>query len=86
MPLSLNLGYSHPINFPLPDGISASVEKNVIKLSGIDKDLLGYTASTIRNFRPPNLTRERALNTQKNMSSAKPVRPQNKQMMLSDKH
>ncbi|MEZ4568717.1 MAG: 50S ribosomal protein L6, partial [Desulfobacterales bacterium] len=51
--LELNLGYSHPINFPLPDGISASVEKNVIKLSGIDKDLLGYTASTIRNFRPP---------------------------------
>jgi large subunit ribosomal protein L6 len=51
--IELNLGYSHPINFPLPDGISASVEKNVIKLSGIDKDLLGYTASTIRNFRPP---------------------------------
>ena len=51
--IELNLGYSHPIDFPLPEGISANIEKNVIKLSGIDKDLLGYTASTIRNLRPP---------------------------------
>jgi large subunit ribosomal protein L6 len=51
--IEFNLGYSHPISFPLPVGISASIEKNVIKLSGIDKDLLGYTASTIRNLRPP---------------------------------
>ncbi len=51
--IELNLGYSHPINFPLPEGISASVEKNIIKLSGIDKDLLGYTASSIRRLRPP---------------------------------
>ena len=48
-----NLGYSHPIDFPLPEGISATIEKNIIKLSGIDKDLLGYTASKIRSFRPP---------------------------------
>jgi large subunit ribosomal protein L6 len=51
--IEFNLGYSHPISFPLPVGISASIEKNVIKLSGIDKDLLGYTASTIRSLRPP---------------------------------
>lgn len=51
--IELNLGYSHPIDFPLPEGISANIEKNVIKLSGIDKDLLGYTASTIRSLRPP---------------------------------
>jgi large subunit ribosomal protein L6 len=48
-----NLGFSHPIDFPLPEGISATIEKNIIKLSGIDKDLLGYTASKIRSFRPP---------------------------------
>ena len=48
-----NLGYSHSIDFPLPEGISATIEKNIIKLSGIDKDLLGYTASTIRSLRPP---------------------------------
>jgi large subunit ribosomal protein L6 len=48
-----NLGFSHPIDFPLPEGISAIIDKNIIKLSGIDKDLLGYTASTIRSLRPP---------------------------------
>ncbi len=51
--IEFNLGYSHPINFPLPAGISASIEKNVIKLSGIDKELLGFTASTMRRLRPP---------------------------------
>ena len=52
--LVLNLGYSHPINFDLPEGISATVDRNnVIKLSGIEKDKLGQTAATIRKFRPP---------------------------------
>ncbi len=51
--IEFNLGYSHPIDFPLPEGIVAIVEKNMIKLSGIDKELLGYTASTIRRLRPP---------------------------------
>jgi large subunit ribosomal protein L6 len=49
-----NLGYSHPINFELPDGISASVDKNnVVSLSGIDKEKLGHTAAAIRRLRPP---------------------------------
>ena len=49
-----NLGYSHPINFDLPKGISASVERNtIVKLSGIDKELLGHTAAAIRQLRPP---------------------------------
>ena len=49
-----HLGYSHPISFQLPDGISASVERgNVIKLSGIDKEKLGHTAAAIRRLRPP---------------------------------
>ena len=52
--LVLNLGYSHPINFDLPEGISATVDRNnVIKLSGIEKEKLGQTAATIRQFRPP---------------------------------
>lgn len=52
--LVLNLGFSHPVNFPLPAGISAIVEKNnQIKLSGIDKELLGQTAASIRKIRPP---------------------------------
>jgi large subunit ribosomal protein L6 len=51
--LILNLGYSHPVDFSLPDGITAQVEKNVIKLNGIDKELLGHTAAAIRKLRPP---------------------------------
>lgn len=50
----MSLGYSHPINFLLPDGISATVEKNtVIKLSGIDREQLGQTAASIRKLRKP---------------------------------
>lgn len=52
--LVLNLGYSHPIDFPLPNGISATVDKkNTITLSGIDKEQLGQTAAAIRRLRPP---------------------------------
>ncbi len=52
--LNLNLGFSHPVEFPLPEGIEAKVDKNtVITLSGIDKELLGQTAATIRAYRPP---------------------------------
>ena len=49
-----NLGYSHPIDFDLPEGISASIDKNnIIKLSGIDKEKLGHTSAAIRRLRPP---------------------------------
>ncbi|MCB2226947.1 MAG: 50S ribosomal protein L6 [Desulfarculaceae bacterium] len=52
--LKLALGFSHPVDFALPDGVSASVEKNtIVTLSCIDKELLGQTAATIRAFRPP---------------------------------
>ncbi len=49
-----SLGYSHPIEFALPDGVSATIDKNnVVRLSGIDKELLGHTAASIRSLRPP---------------------------------
>ncbi len=51
--LVLQLGYSHPIEYALPDGVSAKVEKNVITLSGIDKQVLGQAAANVRGFRPP---------------------------------
>jgi len=51
--LELQLGYSHPIQYALPEGITASVEKNVVTLAGIDKQLLGLTAAKVRSFRPP---------------------------------
>jgi large subunit ribosomal protein L6 len=52
--LVLNLGYSHPVPFQLPEGISAQVERQTrVVLRGIDRDLLGLTAARIRRFRPP---------------------------------
>ena len=50
----LHVGYSKPVEFDLPEGITATVEKNnVIKLSGIDKEKVGLTAAAIRRIRPP---------------------------------
>ncbi|MCP4749146.1 MAG: 50S ribosomal protein L6 [Desulfobacteraceae bacterium] len=52
--VQFSLGYSHPIDFKLPEGINATVEKNnVVTLTGIDKQLLGQTAARIRQLRPP---------------------------------
>lgn len=53
--LNMALGYSHPINYPLPAGISAEVDNktNKIVVSGIDKELVGATAAKIRSFREP---------------------------------
>ncbi len=51
--LVLNIGYSHPVKFPSPEGIKISVEKNFIKVSGHDKGLVGETAAKIRSVRKP---------------------------------
>ena len=53
--LNLALGFSHPINYTLPEGISAEVDTkaNKIVVSGIDKELVGATAAKIRSFREP---------------------------------
>ncbi|MFZ3207907.1 MAG: 50S ribosomal protein L6 [Geobacteraceae bacterium] len=52
--LNLSLGYSHPINFPLPKGITVEVDKMTkLLVKGIDKELVGQTAAKIRSFREP---------------------------------
>lgn len=52
--LHLSLGYSHPIVFPLPSGVTATVDRQtVVTLHGADKQLLGKTAAMIRGLRPP---------------------------------
>ena len=57
------LGYSHPIEFPLPEGISAKIEKvqkqitqyqTTITLTGIDKQLIGQTAANMHSLRKPD--------------------------------
>ncbi|OEU75368.1 MAG: 50S ribosomal protein L6 [Desulfuromonadales bacterium C00003093] len=54
--LIFHLGFSHPIEFPLPEGVTVQVQRQKeirIILEGYDKELLGLTASRIRSFRPP---------------------------------
>ena len=53
--LQLALGYSHPVIFPLPDGVQAEVDRQVsITLRGADKALLGQTAAKLRALRKPD--------------------------------
>ncbi len=51
--LVLNVGFSHPVKISPPKGIKFSVQKNIISVSGIDKELVGQTAAKIRKVRPP---------------------------------
>jgi large subunit ribosomal protein L6 len=52
--LELSLGFSHPINFAIPDGIEIKVEKQTtISVTGPNRELVGQVASKIRGFRPP---------------------------------
>ena len=54
--IDFTLGYSHPVEFALPEGVSAEVDKKQTQLSiqGIDKQLLGQVAANIRTLRPPD--------------------------------
>jgi large subunit ribosomal protein L6 len=53
--LVFNVGYSNPVEFPLPKGITAKVEKaNRIEISGANKEELGQTVAVIRQLRPPD--------------------------------
>ncbi len=51
--VELNVGFSHPVLVDLPDGIKASVEGQILTLSGIDKEQIGEMAAKIRRIRQP---------------------------------
>jgi large subunit ribosomal protein L6 len=51
--LEFNIGFSHPVLFKTPEGISLDLEKNTIHVSGIDKQLVGETAANIRKLKEP---------------------------------
>ena len=51
--LVLSLGYSHDINFAVPEGITIKVEKNLVTVSGTSKQLVGQVAAEIKSFRKP---------------------------------
>ena len=51
--LNLQIGFSHDVSYKIPEGIKLIVEKNtIIKISGIDKELVGKVSSEIKNFKP----------------------------------
>jgi large subunit ribosomal protein L6 len=53
--LVMNLGFSHPIEYMIPNGISISVEKNTkLIVQGISKEAVGQTAAVLRGYRPPD--------------------------------
>lgn len=51
--LILSVGFSHPVKMKIPQGIKLSVEKNVITVSGTDKELVGQFTANIRRIKPP---------------------------------
>lgn len=51
--VQMEVGFSHPVIFDLPEGIAAAVEKNVLTITGIDKHMVGEVAARIRRIRPP---------------------------------
>ena len=51
--LNLQLGFSHPIDYAIPEGVEVTIEKNLIHLKGTDKQTIGQVAAEIRSFRPP---------------------------------
>ncbi|NLY03265.1 MAG: 50S ribosomal protein L6 [Campylobacter sp.] len=51
--LELNLGFSHPINYEMPEGVEAAIEKNIITIKGHNKQIVGQVCAEVREFRPP---------------------------------
>jgi large subunit ribosomal protein L6 len=51
--MTLNLGLSHPVNLPIPTGLKVTVEKNLVSISGFDKELVGQFAATVRAYKEP---------------------------------
>lgn len=51
--LNLIVGYSHPVKIEAPEGVTFKVEKMIITVEGIDREVVGQTASNIREVRPP---------------------------------
>lgn len=70
--LILDVGYSHEVEFTIPEGIQVSVEKNKISLEGIDKQKVGQTAREIRGIRPPDAYKGQGIRYADEVLSLKP--------------
>ncbi len=70
--LVLNLGFSHQVEFLLPTGIKAEVEKNIITISGIDKQLVGETAARLRRLKKPDVYKGKGIKYLEEIIKKKP--------------
>jgi len=72
--LILNVGYSHPVEFALPEGIKASVDEKqtTITLHGIDKQLVGQVAANLRAIRPPDAYKGKGIRYKDEVLKLKP--------------
>lgn len=60
--LTLNVGFAHSVDLPIPQGIQASVDKQtVVSVKGIDKRLVTQVAANIRNVRPPDVYKQKGI-------------------------
>jgi large subunit ribosomal protein L6 len=51
--LVLLMGFSHPVEMPVPEGLSVTVEKNVVTISGVDNEVVGQFAANVRGVKKP---------------------------------
>jgi large subunit ribosomal protein L6 len=51
--LDLALGFSHPVKVPVPEGLTVTADKNIITISGIDKELVGQFSAYVRSLKKP---------------------------------
>ncbi|MDD5341623.1 MAG: 50S ribosomal protein L6 [Patescibacteria group bacterium] len=68
----MSLGFSHPVEFVLPGGIKATVEKNLVTLSGIDKQLVGETAARLRRIKKPDVYKGKGIKYLEEVIKKKP--------------
>jgi large subunit ribosomal protein L6 len=68
----LSLGFSHPVEVVPPEGIEIQAEKNLIKIKGIDKALVGREAAKIRSIRPPDAYKGKGIRYQGEKIKLKP--------------
>ena len=59
--VNFKLGYSHPIEFPIPEGVEVKVNRNAISVSGCDRQQVGQVAAEIRNLRRPDVYKQKGI-------------------------
>lgn len=70
--LVLTVGYSHPVKIDTPEGVTFKVEKNVITVEGVDKELVGKVADKVRRVRPPEPYKGKGIKYQDEVIKRKP--------------